>query len=283
MIPDVVYAPDTGLRHPWDAIRGMWRGAFCAPSRDLAWRLFVRNMRAQFRQSLLGYAWLFVPPVVNSAVFVFLNNHQIVDIPDTDTPYPVFVLLGSLLWQGLVLLIGAPMQGVQRELSSLGRLNFSREALLVASFLEGAAMAAIPLVIVPVVVLCLGVPIGWHVLMAPLGILGLFVFAFAIGVLLTPIGVLYHDVGRAIPVVTRFWMFVTPVVYALPESGRARTWLLLNPATPFIETARDWMLGRPADLVVSFGIWSALAFLALAFGVMAYRLAMPIIVERISN
>ena len=113
-LPSVVYTPDTGLRHPLALVTGMWHDAFCHQSRDLAWRLFVRSISAQFRQSLLGYFWLFFPPLVNSAVFIFLNSQGIVNIPDTGVPYPVFVLLGNLLWQGLIMLMQAPIQCINR-------------------------------------------------------------------------------------------------------------------------------------------------------------------------
>ncbi len=279
----VVYSPDTGLRHPGELIRGMWHDAFCHQSRSLAWRLFVRNISAQFRQSLLGYFWLFFPPLVNSAVFIFLNSRGIVKIPDTGVPYPVFVLLGNLLWQVLIMLMQAPIQGINREKGLLTKLNFSREALLVASFLEGGAMALIPLAAVPVILISFGMPFGWNMLLAPLGILGLCIFAFSIGLFLTPIGTLYQDIGRAIPVVARFWMFVTPVIYALPtEAGLTRTLLTLNPATPFIQTSRDWMLGHPADILPLFTLYTLLSTLLLFFGLVVYRLAMPIIVERMS-
>lgn len=278
----VIYTPDTGLRHPVALIRGMWRDAFSHQSRDLAWRLFVRNISGQFRQSLLGYFWLFFPPLVNSAVFIFLNSQKIIEVKDTGVPYPVFVLLGNLLWQGLVVLMEAPIKAIQRERSLLTKLNFSREALLVASFLEGGAMAVIPLFAVPIVLLAFRLNIGILFLASFVGLSGLFVFAFAIGVFLTPIGTLYLDIGRAVPVVARFWMFVTPVVYALPETGKARTLLMLNPATPFIETTRDLMLGQTPDLFPLFTIYSVASLLLLLFGLVVYRLAMPIVVERMA-
>ncbi len=281
-LPVVVYSPDTGLRHPGELFSGMWHDAFCHQSRSLAWRLFVRNISAQFRQSMLGYFWLFFPPLVNSAVFIFLNSRGIVKIPDTGVPYPVFVLLGNLLWQVLIMLMQAPIQGINREKGLLTKLNFSREALLVASFLEGITMAMIPMLAVPVILLSFGMPMGITMLLAPIGILGLCLFAFSIGVFLTPIGTLYQDIGRAIPVVARFWLFVTPVIYALPAAGRTRTLLMINPATPFIETARDWMLGQPADLFWLFVLYGAISALLLFVGLVVYRLAMPIIVERMS-
>jgi lipopolysaccharide transport system permease protein len=52
-LPEVVYTPDSQLRRPRQLVRSMV--ADLLASRELAWRLLVRNISAQYRQSLLGY------------------------------------------------------------------------------------------------------------------------------------------------------------------------------------------------------------------------------------
>jgi hypothetical protein len=47
-----VYSPESQMRHPLDLVRAMFRDAWGA--RGLAWRLFVRDNSALYRQSLLG-------------------------------------------------------------------------------------------------------------------------------------------------------------------------------------------------------------------------------------
>ena len=86
-----VYSPDTGLRHPGALLGDLWSGLFAKQSRHLAWRLFRRNLAGQFRQSLLGYFWLFFPPLMNSG-FIFLNGQGMIEVKDTPIPYPVFTL-----------------------------------------------------------------------------------------------------------------------------------------------------------------------------------------------
>ena len=71
-----VYTPESPLRHPSkfarDMISDLWS------SRELAWRLFVRDLRAQYRTSLLGYVWVFLPPLVASLPFVYLNSAGVI-------------------------------------------------------------------------------------------------------------------------------------------------------------------------------------------------------------
>jgi len=278
-----VYTPDTGLKDPRALFAGIWQDTFSAQSRELAWRLTVRSLAGQFRQSLLGYFWLFFPPLLNSIIFIFLNRQGILKMEATVVPYAVFVLIGNLLWQSFMLSMQSPIRSVQREMGILTKLNISREAVLLSGFFEMLITSAIPFLALPLILLVFRVPVEWGILLAPVGFLGFVLFGFAIGVWLTPIGTLYKDIGQAIPILMRFAMFVTPVVYPLPKApGLGRTLLLLNPTTPFIETARSWMTGQPADLVGWFFVLSALSLVLLFAGLVVYRLAMPIIIERMS-
>jgi lipopolysaccharide transport system permease protein len=278
-----VYTPDTGMRHPGRLLKDMARNIFTRQSRDLAFRMLLRNLSAQYRQTLLGYFWLFFPPVVTSAIFIFLNGQGVVKVMDAGVPYPLFVLTGNLLWQGMLMTMQAPVRTLQRERMLISKLNFSREALLVSSFGEGLVAAVIPMVLMPILFLVFKVPLNITMLLAPVGVFLFLLFGFTIGVLLTPLGILYKDIGLALPLLGRFWLFLTPVVYPLPETGLARTIFLVNPATPFVEVVRKWMLGQSAESTVFFSIYSLATIALLVVGFILYRLAMPIVAERMSS
>ena len=68
-------------------------------SRELAWRLFVRDVSARFRQSILGYFWVFIPPLVASLPFIYLNAQGIVRIGDAPIPYAAYAIIGTTIWQ----------------------------------------------------------------------------------------------------------------------------------------------------------------------------------------
>lgn len=55
--PVIVYTPESRLRHPVILLREMRRDLLA--SRGLAWQLLVRDIKAQYRQSLLGVFWAF--------------------------------------------------------------------------------------------------------------------------------------------------------------------------------------------------------------------------------
>src|SRR6476660_9754286 len=80
-LPVTTYTPKSPLREPTRLLQSMRRDL--AASRELAWRLFVRDVSAQYRQTALGYVWVFIPPLVASLPFIYLNQHGIMKVGDT--------------------------------------------------------------------------------------------------------------------------------------------------------------------------------------------------------
>jgi lipopolysaccharide transport system permease protein len=98
---------------------------------------------------------------------------------------------------------------------------------------------------------------------------------------LTPIGILYSDVGRALPLLSQFLMYVTPVVFPAPQSGWARTVFSLNPLSPLVVTIRGWMTGsQPPEAWALLAVSAGAGVLLFIFWI-AYRVAIPIVIERI--
>ena len=92
-----VYSPEPILHHPLILFREMWRDLLA--SRELAWRLFARNIKAMYRQTALGYAWAFLPPLMTTAIWVLIQRAKILSVGETNVPYPVYVLVGTIIWQ----------------------------------------------------------------------------------------------------------------------------------------------------------------------------------------
>ena len=86
--PVTVYTPESPLRQPTRFVREMI--ADLLASRELAWRLFIRDLSAQYRNSLLGYFWVFVPPLMASLPFIYLNSAGVLRMGDTPIPYAAY-------------------------------------------------------------------------------------------------------------------------------------------------------------------------------------------------
>lgn len=253
-----------------------------AAGRELAWRLAVRDIRAQYRQAFLGLLWAFIIPLANAVVWIFLNGSGIISVADTSIPYPVYAFSGTMLWAIFMESMNAPLQQVNAAKGMLTKLNFPREALIVSGLYQVLFNAAIKLVLLLGILLLFGINPGWQIVFFPLGIVSLLLIGTAVGLLITPVGLLYTDVGRALPLLMQFLMFVSPVVFPVPGSGWAATLFHLNPLTPVILTCRNWLTGVISPELGSFLLVNLAAFVLFIAVWGIYRLAMPILVERMS-
>ena len=275
-----IYQPESEIRHPLRLFRQM--GQDLLASRELAWRLMVRDISAQYRQSALGVLWALIIPLANTAVWLFLTGSKVVQVASTAIPYPVFVFTGTLLWSILIDALNAPLQQVNANRALLAKINFPREALILTGIYQTLFNALIKLGILLLVLPFMGVHPGWGGLLIPVGLLSLVLTGTAVGLALTPLGVLYGDIGRGIPLITQFLMYLSPVVFPLATTGWTATLMRLNPLTPLILNARAWFTGQPAQLLGEWALAVGGSALLLLLVWLVYRLAMPILIERMS-
>jgi len=275
-----VYTPDSSLSNPLVMVREMFRDLFA--SRELAWQLAVRDIRAQYRQAFLGVLWAFILPLANTVIWIFLSRAGIVSIGETQLPYPVYVFTGTMLWAILMDAMNAPLQQTNAARAMLAKLNFPREALLISGIYQTLFNAGIKIALLIGALILLGMNPGWHLLLFPFGVFSLILIGTALGLLITPVGALYSDVGRALPLLMQFLMYLSPVVFPMPEAGWASTLFRINPLTPLLLTTRDWLTGVPPEFFGYFLVVNAVAVVLLLGVWVAYRLAMPILIERMS-
>ncbi|MBK1631890.1 polysialic acid transporter [Thiohalocapsa halophila] len=279
-LPVTIYTPESRLQHPARMLREML--ADLHTGRELAWRLAVRDISAQYRQTALGILWAFILPLANTLTWIFLNSSGVVAMAETALPFPVYVFTGTMLWAIFMDAVNAPLQTTIAAKSLLTKLNFPREALLVSGVYQTLFNAGIKVALLLAVLPLMGIELGWSLLLFPVALLSLVLFGTAFGLVLTPIGVLYTDIGKGLPLLMQFLMYLTPVVFAMPKEGVAAVVFMLNPVSPILLTARDWLTAMPADYLAGFLIANLLALLLLAAVLIVYRLAMPILIERMS-
>jgi len=252
-------------------------------ARMLAWRLFLRDTRAQFRASFLGYVWLFLPPIATTLVWIFLDNQQVISVDTGSVPYPFFVLMGNLLWTAFATSLTGSLGIVGEAGGVLSKLNFPHEALVMTSMLKVLLNTAVQALLIVPAAFLFSASLSWATfLVFPLGLLSLVLLGYAIGVILVPAATLFADIGRSMQFVTRFWFFLTPVVYPVPETGLGRFLAQWNPVSPLIVTTRGLTAGGETPLFVASAIIFAAALLLLLAGVFLFKLAMPRLIERMS-
>ena len=252
-------------------------------SRELAWRLFVRDLSAHYRQSFLGYVWAFVPPLATTITFVFLRSQGLFTTGETSIPYPAYVVIGMLFWQVFVDAIQSPLKAVTAAKPILSKVQFPPEAILMSAVGEVVFSFLIRLVLLAAVMIYYSLMPPATALLVPVAAGALLVLGFTLGILITPLGILYTDVTQALTVVTTFWLFLTPVIYPAREAGLAGLLSRWNPVSPLLIVGRDWLTVGTTTHLPEFVLISALSLPLLIGGWVCYRIALPHLIARIGN
>ena len=281
MPPEIVHTPDSLLRRPRYLLWTMGRDLLA--SRELAWRLMVRDISAQYRQAFLGVLWAFIPPVAMAVGFTLAKDANVFTVGETDIPYPAFVMFNTALWQTFVDAVTGPVQAVVLAKPMLARVNFPREALVLAKLGEVGFNFGIKLILIVGLFLYFQVPISWTVLLTPVALIHLVLLGTLFGVLLAPLGVLYQDVTKGLNMFMGFWLFLTPVIYPVPTAGAFGVLVALNPVTPLLSTVRELATTGVVTDPVSFWVVSGLTLVGLLLTWTGFRIAMPYVVERVTS
>ena len=280
MPPEVIYTPDSLLKHPVRLIRMMWLDLLA--SRELAWRLMVRDISAQYRQAMLGVLWAFIPPIAMATGFTLASEANVISVGATDIPYPAYVMFSTALWQTFVEAVSGPVQAVIQAKPMLARVNFPREAIILAKLGEVGFNFAIKLILIVSLFLWFQVPVSWSIVLAPVALIHLVMLGTLVGVLLAPLGVLYQDISKGLNMLMGFWLFITPVVYPVPKDGLFGQLVAFNPVTPLLVTTRELATTGVLSNPGAFWLVSGLTLIGLLLTWVAFRIAMPYVIERVS-
>ncbi len=278
----IEFTPQSALRNPVQLCREIVQNVL--DGRALAWRMFVRNIKGLYRQTFLGLFWAFLPPLANTALWVFLSTSGVTDFAEKIGPkYLIYVLTGMVLWQAFIDGLQAPLNSVQANRFMLSKLRFPRESILMVGIYEVLFNLFIRSIVLVPFLIWFGITPEFVHLWVPIAALALVLLSVGLGCLLMPGGMLYQDVGRFLTVITPLWMIATQIVYPPPENWANNPINWANPASPLLLWARDLLVLGESGHAFAAGIYGVIAIPIFLLGLVVYRVAIPILVERVSS
>jgi len=243
-----VYLPE----EPLIKIRGQrsWAGVNLREiwlHRELLYFLIWRDLKARYKQTILGISWVVLQPLLMTIVFtVFLG--KLVQVPTGNTPYPLFLYAGLLPWIFFSNAVSSGSYSLVASSQMITKVYFPR--LIIPAAAVGVRLSDFFVASVVLIILMryYGIPFGWPLLLVPLLTIHLTLLALALSAWLSALNVKYRDTGTALPVLLQLWMFASPIVYPATLVPERWKWLYkLNPLMGIVEGFRSALLGLPFD------------------------------------
>lgn len=243
------------------AIRDVWN------SRSLLFALTESSIRTRYKNSKLGVLWAFARPLVQLLIYYFAIG-QILGVARQIPDFAVFVFIGLTVWTLFNELINGMTTSIVDNAGIVKKVYFPRELFplsVVGTTLFNFIFQF--LVLLLAVIVFGGVRVSWDLLLVPLSLLTLVVFALAIGMLLAALNVGLRDIQHLVEVVLSVLFWASPIVYSFSfvqsvlGSGLALNIYASNPVTLVVLSMQKalWSAGYDAGQT-----WEGDLFLRLA-------------------
>ena len=264
----VVLRPSRG----WSALnlRDLW------VYRELIYFLTWRDVIVRYKQTVLGFAWAIINPLINMIVLQVVFGSFAGMEAEGGLPGPIFRFAGVLPWGLFSTALGSAGRSMLSNRSILTKVYFPRLIIPLSSVLGGLVDFAISFFVLIGMMLFWGLIPSINLFWLPLIVLLALVAALGIGLWLSALNVLYRDVGYVLPVLTQLLLFISPVGYSTSTVPIAlQPIYALNPVVGVVESFRWAVLGTvPSDslqLGVIVAISSTVSFILLISGLFYFR------------
>jgi ABC-2 type transport system permease protein len=216
--------------------------------RGLIGNLAQRELKAKYKRSLLGWLWSLINPATTLALYTIVFG-TLFDIPVPTAGNGHTKLFALFLFSALIVwnFFNAVVTGAMIALLSAGpllrRVYFPPECPLIGNMIATLTQTGLEAVILIAVLAIVG-NLGWTVLLAPILLVLLGLFAMGVGFIVSLFNAYYRDVNYLVTIVLQLLFYGTPIIYpfSLVEE-KAPRWVELiviaNPLTQFVGAARD--------------------------------------------
>lgn len=260
-------------------LRTMYRNIM--DSRFLIQETFKRDFTAGYKKSFLGIIWLVIGPLVSVVSWIFLQRTGLLNPGETEVPYPVYVLVGTLAWDFFVGVFNASSKTLSAGKDLVLQVKYHHEAFFIKQLMLFCANFFIRFTLVILAVASFGVFPSWKIVYVPLLILPIIFSAGSVGLLTSLFVVITADVKKISNIAFKFLIWTVPVVY----SGTVKNEIVqvinyYNPLTYLVCTFRDVVLfGRVENVEVY--LWICLvSFIFFLFSLKIFYVAEEQLVEK---
>ena len=145
--------------------------------------LIRKDIKGRYSNSFLGYIWTVLEPALLSTVYYFLF---IMIADDPDPLYPVWVIIGVIIWSCFGKVLQSTVTSLTRNASTIHLVYFPRIIFTYASVGSTIWITLMSSVVFIPLLIAYDIGISWQLLLVPIAILLAAFNAVGLGLLLAP-------------------------------------------------------------------------------------------------
>lgn len=186
--------------------------------RDLLYRLVKREIRARYKDSVLGIVWSLVRPLVSLLIY-YLVIGKVLGAERGITDFAIYVFTGLTVWQLVSECLASTTGSVVGNSGIIKKIQLPREIFPLAAI--GASLFNFLMQFVILMIAAIVAAVGnghqlftLRLLYLPLSLVVVIVWSTALGLVLSAANVYLRDIQYLVEVALLVGMWASPIVYS---------------------------------------------------------------------
>jgi len=236
--------------------------------RNLIWTLAWVEFKARYKNSVLGYFWSLLEPLLMLIVlyFVFSNLMKI-----QVEYFQMFLLQGIIMYNFFSRATTSSLSAIALKQHLIKKVYFPRDILVISGCITALLMSFFESLVFLAFLLYFRIPLTSAILFLPV-IIGLFfIITLGTSLMLAAMNVYLRDIQYIWALILQIGFFASPVIYPITFIEQPlRQYLSYNPIAQILFLARDVTLYSRLPNMASFSYAIAVAVILLVIGYMVF-------------
>jgi ABC-type polysaccharide/polyol phosphate export permease len=222
--------------------------------KDLMKYLVVSALKAQHKNSYLGFFWWLLDPLLQ--IFIYFFVVVIIFHRAKGADYGIYLAIGLIVWRWLASSIQTAVRSISSQSSIITQVYLPKATFPICTVVSQMVNFGFGMAVIALCLIFFHVRPGMANLWLPFIIGVQFLFMLAISLAVAFASIFIRDIEMIMGHVLRLWFYGTPVIWyadMMPESAK---WVLaLNPMACFLSGYRNVIIhNSPPDYIYILGI-----------------------------
>lgn len=232
---------------------------------NLVWILSLKNLKLRYKNSILGFMWSIITPLLYLAIFTFIFSNA---FPDIDN-YPLYALTGLIFWNFFSSASSTTIVSVIESRGILKSIKVDTIALPMAEVLTSLINLLFSFIPFGILMFLFDANLGFETLLIIPALLLFALFTLGIGIFICAFNVYFRDVGFLYTSLIPALFYFTPIAYTTSLIPQKFLFLIqINPIYHFMIVFREILYYNNFPSTMQ---WLVITTLSITFFFIGYR------------
>lgn len=247
-------------------------------NRALLSELVRTDFKLRYQGSVLGYAWSLLRPLLMFLI-LYIVFVKFLRIGGNVPHFPIYLLFGIVLWQFFSDMTNQSLTSIVGRGDLIRKIRIPRWMIVFSTSISAIINFLLNLLVVGVFLIFNQVHLTANILLLPLILLEIYVFALGLSLFLSAAYVKYRDVSYIWEVIIQAGFYLTPILYPLTmiTNETFQKLILVNPMAQAIQDARFLTVTQDSQVITTYRIFDGGWYMVIPFVIVLITLVVGLV------